>query len=375
MKETVYRQQAQETSPCWRRRRYVVVFMAFLGYLVAYTLRTNMNVAIIAMTQKSNVTLSNGTMIVERLYDWSNTEQGYVLSSFFWGYIVTQFPGGFLAIEFGGVLILGLATLLSAVITLLCPVCAYGNIWLLVTSRVLIGLFSGPMFPSANAIWARWAPPKEKAFIVSFVFSGTIFGTIVGNAISGIICDSLGWEYAFYIFGLVAISWAVLWLVFIKERPSLDKCCSEAEANYIQSVLKVPVKVVHPYKAMMKSMPFWAICIAQTCSNWGFYTMFTQYPTFLKHALNYDVKKSGSVSAAPYIFMGLLLNVGGMLSDVLINKKCLSTTAVRKMFFSISLIGQSVFLLSAVYVKSAILSVTFMTISISLTGLAWSSQL
>lgn len=349
--------------------------MAFFGYLFAYTLRTNMNVAIISMIHKSNVTLTNGTIIQKQLYEWNKQEQGYILSSFFWGYIITQFPGGFLAIKFGGVLILGLSVLISAVITLLCPVCAYGNIWLLVASRTLIGLFSGPMFPSANAIWARWAPPKEKAFIVSFVFSGTIIGTIVGNSLSGIVCSTLGWESAFYIFGCLGIAWSIPWLIFIKERPDLDKCCSEAEAKYIQSVLKVPVKVVHPYKAIFKSLPFWAICVAQTCSNWGFYTLLTQYPIFLKNALHYDVKKSGGVSAAPYIFMGLLLNVGGVISDVFINKKWLSTTAVRKLLFSISLIVQSIFLLAAVFVKSGVVSVTFMTISISMTGLAWASQL
>lgn len=352
-----------------------MVIMAFFGYLFAYTLRTNMNVAIISMIQKSNVTLSNGTVVEQQLYNWSKKEQGYVLSSFFWGYIITQFPGGFFSIKFGGVLVLGLSVLISSIVTLLCPVCAYGNLWLLVFSRLVIGLFSGPIFPSANAIWARWAPPKEKALIVSFVFSGTIIGTVFGNAISGIICTALGWESAFYCFGCLGIVWSIIWLVFIKERPSLDRCCSEAEAKYIQSVLKVPVKVVHPYKAILKSMPFWAICVAQTCSNWGFYTMLTQYPTFLKNALDYDVGKSGGVSAAPYIFMGILLNVGGVLSDLLINKKCMSTTAVRKLLFSVSLVIQSIFLIAAVFVTSGILSVSFMTISISMTGVAWASQL
>lgn len=349
--------------------------MAFFGYLFAYTLRTNMNVAIISMIQKIDVTLSNGTVIQESLYDWNKKEQGYVLSSFFWGYIITQYPGGLFSIKYGGVLILGVSVLVASVVTLLCPVCAYGNLWLLVLSRILIGVFSGPMFPSANAIWARWVPPKEKAWIVSFVFSGTLFGTIVGNAVSGVLCSTLGWESAFYVFGCLGIAWSIPFLVFIKERPDLDKCCSEAERKYIQSTLKVPTKIIHPYKAILKSLPFWAVTVAQTCSNWGFYTMLTQYPTFLKNALDYDVRGSGAVSAAPYFFMGLLLNIGGVLSDVFIHKKWLSTTIVRKGLFSISLIVQSIFLIAAVFVKSGALSVTFMTISISMTGLAWASQL
>lgn len=298
-----------------------------------------------------------------------------MLSSFFWGYIITQYPGGLLAIKFGGVLILGLSILCASVLTLLCPVCAYGNIWLLLVSRFFIGLFSGPMFPSANAIWARWAPPKEKSWIVAFVFSGTIIGTIVGNAISGKLCYYVSWESCFYFFGGLGIFWSILWLSTIKERPSRDKCCTAEEIEYIEAVLKVPAKVKHPYKSIFKSLPFWAVCTAQTGSNWGFYTMLTQYPIFLRNALNYDVGKSGVISAAPYLFMGLLLNIGGIVSDVLVHKKVMTTTVVRKLLFSISLIIQSIFLIAAVFVTNGDLSVAFMTISISLTGLAWASQL
>lgn len=79
-----------------------MVMMAFFGFFNVYALRVNLSVAIVAMTQKTNVTLENGTVVQEQLFDWDTTQQGLVLSSFFYGYIWTQFIGGVLASKIGG---------------------------------------------------------------------------------------------------------------------------------------------------------------------------------------------------------------------------------------------------------------------------------
>lgn len=107
----------------WKRRRYVVVVMAFLGFMNLYLTRVNLSVAIVAMTENRTVVGEDGSvafvgwggggvrvmfglMILiaffqERDFDWSSSVQGYVLSSFFYGYLVTQIPGGMLAARLG----------------------------------------------------------------------------------------------------------------------------------------------------------------------------------------------------------------------------------------------------------------------------------
>lgn len=47
----------------WKRRRYMVVFMAFLGFFNVYALRVNLSVAIVAMTEVREVDLGNGTIV------------------------------------------------------------------------------------------------------------------------------------------------------------------------------------------------------------------------------------------------------------------------------------------------------------------------
>lgn len=79
--------------------------MVFFGLFNLINLRMNLSVVIVAMTQKVNVTIDDGTIVEKQDFDWDSKTQGLILSSFFYGYITTQFLGGFLAAQFGGHLV------------------------------------------------------------------------------------------------------------------------------------------------------------------------------------------------------------------------------------------------------------------------------
>lgn len=91
-----------ETQPLWKKRRYLLVLMAFLGFINVYTLRINLSVGIVAMTENRTVVHEDGSITFEQYFDWNSKQQGLVLSSFFYGYICTQFVGGYLASRIGG---------------------------------------------------------------------------------------------------------------------------------------------------------------------------------------------------------------------------------------------------------------------------------
>lgn len=108
--------------------------MGFLAIVNAYTMRICLNVAITEMVKKKphdeNTDLTD-TCIVEGDtednllggdFEWSESLQGIILSSFFWGYVITHIPGGLLAEKFGGKYVLSLGILSTAIFTLLTPV-------------------------------------------------------------------------------------------------------------------------------------------------------------------------------------------------------------------------------------------------------------
>lgn len=48
-----------------------------------------------------------------------------------------------------------------------------------------------------------------------------------------------------------------------------------------------------PWKEIACSRAVWAICIAHFCNNWGFYTLLTCLPLYLKDVLRFDITQVG----------------------------------------------------------------------------------
>uniref|UniRef100_A0A6P7FT82 Sialin-like isoform X2 n=1 Tax=Diabrotica virgifera virgifera TaxID=50390 RepID=A0A6P7FT82_DIAVI len=187
----------------WRHKRYVVAIMAFLGFMNIYTLRANLSIAIVDMTQLKNITLDNGTTILKKDFDWDSKLQGYVLSSFFYGYVFTQIAGGYLATKIGGTWVFSFGIASTAFFTLITPWVAKTNVYFFIVVRTIEGLCEGLTFPAVQEIWSQWAPPAEKSRLVSISISGGYFGAVVAMPACSLIASSLGWEYIFYIFALL----------------------------------------------------------------------------------------------------------------------------------------------------------------------------
>ena len=73
-------------------------------------------------------------------FDWDKTTTSSLTAAFFYGYIVTQIPSGWLADRFGGRRVFGYAMIISAISTLLMPVCARNSLFSVYVLRVILGL-------------------------------------------------------------------------------------------------------------------------------------------------------------------------------------------------------------------------------------------
>lgn len=67
-------QQLLEGLTGWRRR-WTIVLLCFVAFMLCNMDRVNMSVAILPMSQQ---------------YGWDSATVGLVQSSFFWGYLLTQ---------------------------------------------------------------------------------------------------------------------------------------------------------------------------------------------------------------------------------------------------------------------------------------------
>ncbi|XP_037299293.1 sialin isoform X2 [Manduca sexta] len=366
----------QMTWRFWQRRRLVVALLAFFGFFNVYALRVNLSVAVVAMTEPMETKLDNGTVVFIPEFDWSSQTKGLVLSSFFYGYLVTQLPGGWLAAKIGGNRVFAIGIGATSLLTLFTPPLAHTSTALLIAVRVIEGLFEGVTYPCIHAVWSRWAPAPERARLATFAFSGSYAGTVVSMPICSLLAHYTGWPGIFYVFGIMGLVWTTIWWIVVKESPEKDPHITPAELKYIQDSRGTQAvegsKIRHPWWAMLTSGPVWAIVMAHFSENWGFYTLLTFLPTFMKDVYKFETSQTGWLSAVPYLAMAVVLQVAGHAADWLLQRGLLSRTNIRKLFNCGAFLSQTIFMVAAAYSSTVVGCVVFLTIAVGLGGFAWS---
>ncbi|XP_063536013.1 putative inorganic phosphate cotransporter [Cydia strobilella] len=145
--------------------RHVQCVMLFFAILLAYGMRVNMSMAIVAMTDSS----------MENTFDWNMQIQSVILSSFFWGYVILQVPGGLLADKVGGSLLINISVGANSIISLILPTAAvYGGWYAVCACRVLQGLAQGLIYPSMHNLIGKWVPLEEKSRLGTFIYADDI---------------------------------------------------------------------------------------------------------------------------------------------------------------------------------------------------------
>lgn len=196
---------------------------------------------------------------------------------------------------------------------------------------------------------------------------------------SGWLAANNGWESIFYVFGAAAVVWSIIWFIVVKDDPSKDKWMSKSEKKFILESLKNQngqknvIKV--PWKAIFSSSPIYAIACAHFAYNYGYYTLLTQLPMYMRKILKFDLAQSGFVSALPYVVQTILTFVSGLAADWFLVKKLLTVTQVRKYFNNTALLCQMGFLLITTFLTDVNSIVTCISLSVGLGALAMSGYL
>lgn len=106
-----------------------------------------------------------------QMFEWTQEQQGYILSAFYLGYFIAHIPGGLLAERIGGKSVILLAIFLSSFLSIATPMAVtYGGAYALFTVRTMLGVAQGGIFPSIATLLAVWIPKKERARVGSIVY-------------------------------------------------------------------------------------------------------------------------------------------------------------------------------------------------------------
>ncbi|XP_050307650.1 sialin-like isoform X2 [Anthonomus grandis grandis] len=362
----------------WQQKRYVLAFLVFLANVNMYTMRTNLSISIVAMTQNRMNLLENGT--VENLgpeFAWSNIAQGYLLSAFFYGYVCTPLLGGWLSKKYGGKLLFGGCLLGSAIVSLLGPWLARWSFYAFLVGRVCVGLLEGLAHSSNYYLWSHWIPPVERTKITSLSLSGNYVGNVFSMVFFGFLVQRTGWKSSFWCSGFLSIIWFLFFWWLVSETPATHPSISKTELNYIQTSINRPenakINGPVPWKLMLTSMSIWAYMMVSFCETWGYFTLMTLLPKYFKDVFKIDLFQSGILSALPYVCMFFMMSIAGVTADIVIRKQWLSPTNTRKSFIAVGFITQAVFMRAAANWGTVMGTVFCLVIAIGASSLAISS--
>nr|XP_014991186.2 probable small intestine urate exporter isoform X4 [Macaca mulatta] len=188
------------------------------------------------------------------------------------------------------------------------------------------------------SIWVKWAPPLERSQLTTIAGSGSMLGSFIVLLVSGLLCQTIGWPYVFYIFGGIGCACCLLWFPLIYDDPVNHPFISAAEKRYIVCSLAqqdCSPGWSLPIRAMIKSLPLWAILISYFCEYWLFYTIMAYTPTYISSVLQANLRDSGILSALPFVVGCICIILGGLLADFLLSRKILRLITIRKLFTAI----------------------------------------
>ncbi|XP_042203100.1 sialin-like [Homarus americanus] len=386
----------REGSECWGAR-HTLTLMTFLCLTLQYSTRVNLSIAIVAMVgptsnNGTNETLpdtcpapdddgDSGGIDVQGEFNWDEQTQGLVLGAFYWGYATTNFVGGRAAEYLGGRLVLGMSLLLSSLLTLFNPLCASLSKELFIAIRIVQGIVQGVTYPSLGLLVVSWIPPKEKAILASIVYTGSQAGAVLPLAAGGWLCNSGflgGWPSLFYVFGGLGLVCTVFWFLLVHNSPSTHPRISPAELRYIQSSqssFKTSKLEVIPWKAIINSRPMWAASVIALGTNFSFFVLLSEMPTYFSNIQHLDIYSNGMVSALPYFIYWVFSIVWGIFMGILTQRGLLSVTWVRKISTNVAIFVSSAALVGLCFVNcDSTLAMAALCVSVGSCGASYSGS-
>lgn len=326
--------------------RHLMLGILCLMYFIAYIDRVNISVA---------------APLIRKEWGLSATDLGLVFSAFAVPYTVMQIAGGWLADKFGPRAVLAWLSLVWGAATIFTGL-AWG-VASLVVFRFLLGIGEGGAFPTATRSFTYWMPATERGFAQGITHSFARLGGAITPPIVVAIALASGWRASFYVLGGISLVWTVVWVSIFRNTPAEHKWVSPAELGEIgvnASEMRRSARGRTPWVAMIKRM--WLVTFVDFCYGWSLWVFLTWLPSYLKDSRGFDFKQIALFATLPLLAGVVGDTLGGVASDF-IYRKTRNLRLARRTLLQVGLVGALVFIMPAIYTKSAVTAVYLLSAS------------
>jgi len=312
--------------------RWFVLTMIFLIYMIAGADRSNIGMVV---------------PFIKKSFSLSNTDIGAMASFFYLTYACVQIPAGHLFSKKGLRKLLPISIILTSVATFIMGLANSGVH--LKMARALLGFSEGPLNIGCLTTINSWFPNKEKGIATGVFMSSIKFAPAFVPPLCAWIILTFDWRAVFYSFAIPGFLLAVLWWIFVNDKPEDSRFCNQAEVDYINNFTVeiqkkdesgshnksrktnngvvdkiIRTKIIKPLATnneVLCSWDVWACALGYFFLVGITYTIMTWIPSYLINVKHFSIVKVGFVSAAPWVGAVLGNVFGGIISDKIFNSR------------------------------------------------------
>jgi MFS family permease len=207
--------------------------------------------------------------------------------------------------------------------------------WLLllvmVLVRFLFGVGEAGAYPNISRAIGRWFPFRERATAQGAIWmSSRLGGALAPVAIGYLVMlpGSLGgWQGAFHVLGAVGILWAVLFVLWFRDRPEEMPSANAAECEGIRSGAGGAGSIYDdaghhgvPWRRLVLSPNLLALYMTAFFVSFSWYFYVTFLPRYLELEFDFDYRQSRWLNGLPLLVGALGCLAGGRISDLIIRR-------------------------------------------------------
>src|SRR5208283_1082865 len=167
--------------------------------------------------------------------------------------------------------------------------------------RFLFGIGEAAAFPVATRSMQLWFPRQERGLVQGVSHSASRLGAAIAPPLAVAIIATLGWRWMFYLCGVLALLWSVLWYFAYRNAPEEQASVSRAELAYIRGVDEhgdiKPLPVAHastmPWGVLFRSPNMWAIMCAYFSYVYCLWIFLSWLPSYLIEYRHFTLLKVG----------------------------------------------------------------------------------
>jgi len=311
-----------------RKVAWRILPLVFLLYIVAYLDRANVGFAKLRMASDLH---------------FSDAVYGLGIGIFFIGYLLLEIPGALLVERwsarkwFARILISwGFISALTAFVTT--PM--QFNV-----ARFFLGVAEAGFFPGIIVYFTHWFTSQDRTRALSGLVMAVPFSLAMGAPVSALLLDVnwlgfAGWQWLFILEGVPAVILGFVTLSTMTDRPRQAKWLSQAERDYLESVLEAEAHAkegtnkIRVWQAL-RLRNVWLLALSIFAANNGGYALAFWVPSMVKTL-------SGGTDRATLLYSGLFYACG--LAGVFISGQSADRTGDRKWHCAGGMAATAVFL-------------------------------